>query len=232
MSDDSHGSPRSGSELRAALAQARLMLLFTPGACARDPLAVLEATLPEVDIVQVRPKSPGLEATTAAAEALLWTERVLEHALALGEDGPLVLVNDRIDVALALREHGAAGVHVGQDDCPVSVARAELGAAALIGVSTHDAQQLVRAEEEGADYVGFGPVFATPTKGYEQGLGPERAWVAASAAGIPLFAIGGVCSENADQLATVGRAAVGAAILGSRDPGRAARELRASLSSR
>lgn len=218
-----------GERWRARLGAARLYLLFTPHLCTgRDALEVLEALLPEVDLVQVRVKAPGA-ARSEALETFAWTERVLERCARLGERAPPVLVNDRVDVARALLERGCAGVHLGQDDAPPRVARELLGDGALIGLSTHDAGQVARALEEPLDYLGFGPVHATATKGYGGGLGSEAAWIASQASHLPLFPIGGIDARNAGELEDVGRAAVGSALLAAGDPARAARELRALL---
>jgi thiamine-phosphate pyrophosphorylase len=213
---------------RERLARARIQLILTPAVCrGRDPLELLAAALEWVDVVQVRPKPLGdPEHTTSASEAREWTERVL----AVTRDTPaLVLVNDRVDVARTLLEAGCDGVHLGQDDAPPSTARDQLGEEALIGLSTHDARQVVLAGEEPVDYLGFGPVFATATKGRERGLGPEAAWVAAEASTVPVFAIGGIDASNAGQLDRVGRAAVSAGILAASAPAEAARTIRALL---
>jgi thiamine-phosphate diphosphorylase len=232
-----HAHPIDPEALRARLASARLMLVFTPELCGgRAPLAVLEQLLGEVDVVQVRPK-PAPEAALEGiavdppAEARAsydWTARVLELA-ASRREAPPILVNDRVDVAMALADAGCAGVHLGQDDLPPERARELLGDGALIGRSTHDALQVVNAQDEPVDYLGFGPVFATSTKGYARGLGPEAAWIAAGASARPLFAIGGVTLARADELERVGRAAVGAALLQAEDPAAAARALREML---
>jgi thiamine-phosphate pyrophosphorylase len=218
-------------ELRAALAAARLMLLFTPGACAgRDPRAALEAALEAVDVVQVRPKRAGAAGPCAAREVYDWTRAALEIVRGCAREVP-VIADDRVDVALALAAEGCAGVHLGRTDCPTSLARELLGPDALIGLSTHTMAEVALAADEPVDYLGFGPAYATRTKGYEQGLGPEACWIAAQGTALPVFAIGGIDSANAGDLAEVGRAAVCAAILGAPDPARAARELRALLES-
>ena len=227
MSELESPVPQTG-ELRERLGAARLYLVFTPSLCAgRDPLEVLEALLDVVDLVQVRVK--GRDGRTDAARTCECTERVLELCARLGDAAPPVLVNDRVDVARALAERGCAGVHLGQDDAPPRAARELLGARALIGLSTHDAAQVARAGDEPVDYLGFGPVHATSTKGYARGLGSEAAWIAARATHLPLFPIGGIDARNASELEDVGRAAVGAALLAAPDPVRAARELRALL---
>lgn len=210
------------------------MLLFTPTLCrGGDPLAVLATVLPLVDVVQVRLKHPEHPDWAApAAELLRWTESVLECVRALGlkgDEGPLVFVNDRVDVARVLGAR-VAGVHLGADDCPPAVARELLGPEALLGLSTHNMRQVARAQEQPLDYLGFGPIFPTATKGYTSGLGPEAAWIADTASELPLFPIGGIDGTNATELAQVGRAAVSSALLGAEDPARAAGELRALLS--
>lgn len=228
-------------ERRARLGDARLLLIFTPDLAAADPLAALEGVLAEVDVVQVRPKPlGGRRAVTGARESYDWTRRVVDLCRALNDDDvPLVFVNDRIDVALALAEEGVDGVHVGADDTPVDVARAELGEDLLLGLSTHSAVDVALSFDQPLDLLGFGPVFATATKGYGIGdaeldapkvVGPEAAWVAAESSPVPVFPIGGVDLSNADQLDRVGRAAVGSAILGASDPAAAARALRELLS--
>lgn len=206
------------------------MLLFTPAASGdRDAMNALEALLPEVDIVQVRPKHLGDGASvTSAREAAELSRAVLARTSGM-ERPPLVLVNDRVDVALALAGEGLAGVHVGADDLPPIEARELLGTEPLLGFSTHSLDDVVAAGDLPVDYLGFGPIHATATKGYGRGLGPEVAWVAAATAAVPVFPIGGIDATNVEDLATVGRAAVGAALLAAEDPVAVARDLRKRL---
>lgn len=215
----------------ARLEAARLMLLFTPELCGpdRDPLAVLDEVLEFVDVVQVRVKDgPGGRSTARGVHD--WALRVLARVARAGRP-PLVLVNDRVEVAAVLRARGVAGVHLGADDTPVEIARAALGPDALIGLSTHATAEVARAQARPVDYVGFGPIHATATKGYEHGLGAEAAWVASSGSTLPVFPIGGIDAGNALELAPVGRAVVGSAILGAPRPAEAARAIRAALGS-
>src|SRR5262249_1473591 len=103
-------------------------------------------------LLQLRVKDlPTREFLTIAHEVHLICQQV----------GCLLIINDRVDVALAV---GADGVHVGQEDLPLDAARKVLGPNKIIGVSTHDADQAVTAERGGADYIGFGPLFGTSTK--------------------------------------------------------------------
>jgi len=223
-----------GSEARAQIASARVMLLFSPGLCGdRAPLDVLAAALPYVDAVQVRAKPVGTLAPSPAPARLCWewSLRILDLARVPRTPAFVLLVDDRADVARALQDQGVAGVHLGQDDMPCAAAREFLGTTALIGLSTHDMRQVAAALDEPVDYLGFGPVHATRTKGYERGLGSEASWIASSAAHVPVFPIGGIDHSNAQELVRVGRAAVSSAILSAADPARAARELRALLES-
>lgn len=221
---DGHGARR-----RAQLEQARLMLLLTPAACSGDVRDLIEALASEVDVIQVRPKPLGTSAGAAPARECADLARLVLEVCRPLDRRPLILIDDRVDVARALQAEGVDGVHLGQDDAPPQLARELLGPDALIGLSTHDVIQVVLAGEEPIDYVGFGPIHASPTKGYGQGLGPELAWVASCAAPGPLFPIGGIDLASADGLAKVGRAAVGAALLAADDPAQVARDLRAAL---
>jgi thiamine-phosphate diphosphorylase len=232
-----------GARLRERLAQARVQLIFTPHAAgARDALSALVAAAPFVDVVQVRPKAPDAQPDplrpgaplerSSARECFECCERVLALLAPLGERAPLVLVNDRLDVARALREHGVAGVHLGQDDTPPHIARELLGSEALIGYSTHSLAQVVSAQDLPVDYLGFGPVWASATKGYARGLGAHAAWIAQQGCELPVFAIGGVTLERADELVHefgAARVAVSSAILAADDPAAAARALQAAL---
>ena len=166
-----------------------------------------------VDLVQVREK--GLP----DAQLLPLLEEAREATRRLGV--PLV-VNDRPDLAVLV---GADYVHLGQDDLPVAVAR-RFGLP--VGLSTHSPEQLAAAD---ADYVGVGPVFATPTKAGRPGVGLAYVRHAAEHARVPWFAIGGIDEANVAEVVAAGaeRIAVVRAIGDAADPERAARALRAAL---
>lgn len=114
----------------------------------------------------------------------------------------LFLINDRVDIALAV---GADGVHLGQDDLPVPVARKLLGARRIIGVTTHTLAEAIQAERQGADYLGLSPIFSTVTKadaGKPAGLKLiERVRRAVKT---PLIAIGGITLDNAPKVIGAG----------------------------
>ncbi|MFH0902782.1 MAG: thiamine phosphate synthase [Pseudomonadota bacterium] len=123
-----------------------------------------------------------------------------------------LVVNDRLDVALAAN---ADGVHLGQEDLPLQAARQALracGRSLLVGVSTHDLEQIADAVRNGADYLGFGPVFATTTKaGAIAPRGIEALREAVIAAGhVPVVAIGGITPARAPEIAVAGAVAAAA----------------------
>jgi thiamine-phosphate pyrophosphorylase len=153
--------PWDPDALRARLRAARLMLIFTPQLC-RDPSSVLEEVLPWVDIVQVRPK-PLPKSPAPAREVYDWCLRAIELTAARSAEAVPVIANDRVDVAAALWERGCAGVHLGQDDCPVAIARQNLGPLPLVGLSTHSMADVASATELDVDYLGFGPIHPTRT---------------------------------------------------------------------
>ncbi|MGH7830683.1 MAG: thiamine phosphate synthase [Candidatus Binatia bacterium] len=166
----------------------------------RPPVSILSALLVGgAAIVQLRAKEmPPNEFFRLAQE-------VREHTRS---SGCLFIVNDRVDIALASQ---ADGVHLGQDDLPLRVARKLMGKK-IVGISTHDLEQAVEAEKGGADYIGFGPIFGTATKqtGYSaRGLAMLRE--VRKAVKLPIVAIGGVTEENVTQVWQAG--AVSAAMI-------------------
>jgi thiamine-phosphate pyrophosphorylase len=143
--------------------------------------------------------------------------------------GATLLVNDRIDVALAA---AADGAHLGQQGIPAAVARRLLGPGRLLGVSTHSAAEVTMAATAGADYVVFGPIYFTPSKadfGPPLGLGSLTA--VAAQAPVPILAIGGVTADRVAGLRRSGAAGVAviSAISAAADPVAAARQLRRAL---
>jgi len=117
-----------------------------------------------------------------------------------------LIINDRVDIALAVE---ADGVHLGQEDLPLAAARKIVGREKIIGVSTHTAQQALTAEQEGADYIGFGPLFGTTTKatGYTA-RGLEQLQEIRQQVRIPIVAIGGITAERAPAALQAGADAV------------------------
>ena len=130
--------------------------------------------------------------------------------------GCKLIVNDRVDIALACH---ADGVHLGQEDLPLAVGR-KLMAAKLVGISTHNVEQAQEAERNGADYIGFGPMFGTTTKdtGYAA-RGVDMLRKIRAAVKLPIVAIGGINEQNVQQVWQAGAdsAAIISDILGAED---------------
>jgi thiamine-phosphate pyrophosphorylase len=172
-------------------------------------------------VVQFREKSATTREMIALGQAL--------HEMTMPAGVPLI-VNDRLDVALAI---GAEGVHVGVDDMPVAVARRLMGPDRLVGYSPDTVEAALRGQQQGADYLGIGDVFGTPSKpdaGEPIGLGGLAAVV--DAVSIPVVAIGGITVENAPAVARTGAAGVAviSAVIGAEDPEGAVRRLKGSVS--
>ena len=157
------------------------------------------------------------------AGAAAFLDAAIECQRLAARSGARLLINDRVDVALAC---GADGVHLGQSDLPLAAARRLLGADRWIGISTHDVEQARAAAAGGADYIGFGPIFATPTKqtGYSpRGLGGLRS--VRAAVSLPIVAIGGIDLANAPEVVGAGAdaAAMISALATARDVAAAVR---------
>ncbi|HEX3975124.1 MAG TPA: thiamine phosphate synthase [Solirubrobacteraceae bacterium] len=199
--------------VRDALRAARLYLV-----CGEQTDAFLERALRGgVDIVQLRLKDAGDETIVATARRY--------GAVCHAHDVPLIL-NDRPDLVTAA---GADGVHVGQDDTAVAQARALIGPDRILGLSTHSPAQVDgAAAEPELDYIGVGPVHATPTKPGRPAVGLDLVRYAAAHAATPFFAIGGIDADNVAAVRAAGatRIAVVRAITDARDPEPAARALR------
>jgi thiamine-phosphate pyrophosphorylase len=200
------------------LARARVYLV-----CDERPDGFLEAALSGgVDILQLRVK--GAEDTRLIAAARRYGEICAAY-------GALFILNDRPDLVAAA---GADGVHVGQDDMTVADARALVGHDRLVGLSTHTPEQIDAAAELDVDYIGVGPVHATPTKPGRPAVGLGLVRYAAARARVPFFAIGGVNEQNVRAVAEAGagRVAVVRALTDAAAPSRTARALREALTAR
>lgn len=181
--------------------------------------AVARALAGGVDWVQVREKS-------APASHLL---QLVQAILPLSEPhGSGVLVNDRLDVALAA---GAAGVHLSKKSLPPALARQVAGPGMLIGASVHSVEEAVEAARAGADYITFGHVYPTQSKPGLPPRGPALLREVVQAVDVPVLAIGGITVERIPEVLATGCAgiAVIGAVLSSPDPGAAAARLRQAL---
>lgn len=201
------------------LAERLRLILVTDPECGAGRLVidVVRAALRGgAPAVQLRMKDGPAREMAALAEALLTETR---------RAGALLFVNDRVDVALAA---GADGAHVGQADLPVAAARRISPPGFLLGVSAETAELARRAEADGADYVGVGPIYATGSKadaGSEVGVG--RMAEVAAAVRIPAVGIGGITTDNAHAVMDAGAAgiAVISAVMRAPDPEAATRAL-------
>jgi thiamine-phosphate pyrophosphorylase len=172
-----------------------------------------------VDVLQLRDKR--LDDRTLLARA-----RLVRHLTR--DTSTRFVMNDRADLAVL---SGADGVHVGQAELSVKDARTIVGAARLVGVSTHSIEQARQAVLDGADYIGVGPVFPSGTKQFAQFPGLELVRAVAAEIRLPAFAIGGIDLQNLGQVLSAGgrRVAVSRAITAAEDPGAAAVTMRGTL---
>jgi len=142
--------------------------------------------------------------------------------------GILLIINDHLDIALAV---GADGVHLGQDDLPVEVAR-QLAPQLIIGASTHSLEEAMVAEEKGADYINIGPIFPTKTKETAtRFLGPEAIGEISPSVNLPFTVMGGINADNIDRVIAQGarRIAVVTAITKATDIAQTVRGLREKI---
>lgn len=172
------------------------------------------------DTIQFRQKKGPIR------HKLIEAERVAEVCRA---SGTTLIIDDHIDICLGI---GADGVHLGQNDFPVRIARAGMGDGYLIGASATTLEQAIRAENDGADYIGFGPVFPTASKDNPASVkGTDALATVCSRVSIPVIAIAGITVERIEPVMQAG--AYGVAVLrsisGHHDPAAAAAALRAEI---
>jgi len=199
----------------------RLYVILDRAAAGRaDLVALAEAAIRGgADVIQLRDKHAATRPLITEAQRLL---RVTQAA------GIPLLINDRADIA---RHVAAAGVHLGQDDLPIAEARAILGPQAIIGKSTHTLAQALAAEQEGADYIGVGPIFATPTKPAYAHVGTALIRQVAQQVRLPMVCIGGIDQRTLPEVVQAGARciAIVRAVCNASDPEAAAKKLRTLL---
>lgn len=214
-------SPESFAHKRLETA---LLYLVTPSDPRMAPFGEFLARVLEagVDAIQLREKQ------MEAGPLLRFAEVVRKRT---NEFEALFIVNDRVDVAIAA---GADGVHLGQDDLDTAEARRQLGSGCVIGLSTHSEEQVLDVAQREADYVGVGPVHATPTKPGRPGVGYELVRFAASKSPRFFYAIGGINLETLPSVIDAGatRVSVLRALTESDDPVSVARRMKELLSAR
>lgn len=177
-----------------SLADARLYGIVDLGyVAAPEAVTATESLLAGgVDLIQLRAKGQPVGLVADLAREI--------HAKTSAAGVPLILN----DYPALLREVPCEGAHVGQDDQTVAEARAAAGRPCLIGKSTHSVEQAVAAGAEGADYIGFGPLFATPTKPGRPAIGLEEIRRVHELVRIPIFCIGGIKLENLPRVVEAG----------------------------
>ncbi len=196
-------------------------VVITEAFCAgRSPLEVLEAVLESgVSLVQFREKDLDDEDMYGRALAF---RQLTDKA------GALLIIDDRLDIALAVK---ADGVHLGRHDLPISIAR-KLAPDMIIGASSHNAEQALEAERAGASYVNIGPIYPTETKQKTAApLGPGIVTSIAEATTIPFTCMGGIKTHNINEVRSRGarHPALVTAVAAQPDPKAAAAELRAII---
>ena len=176
--------------MKSNLANARLYGIIDLGYVERGNAARVVEQMIEggVDLIQLRGKNKSMGELVDLATEL--------HELAAKFSTP-VIVNDYAEIA---RAAPVEGVHVGQDDDSIEIARQKAGREILIGKSTHSLEQARAAQTEGADYIGFGPIFSTPTKPDYAPIGLENIKRVHEEVNLPIFCIGGI---NIDTLQSV-----------------------------
>ena len=174
-----------------------------------------------VDLIQLRAKKYSVE------EIVDLTREV--YSITSQNLIPLI-VNDHAEVA---REVAVQGVHVGQDDDPIAVARDKAGRPILVGKSTHSLEQARAAQAEGADYIGFGPLFATPTKPDYKPIGLADIKQVHTDVTLPIFCIGGINIDNLREVIAAGarRVAIVSGLLKAPDIVKYARDAKQLLNS-
>jgi thiamine-phosphate pyrophosphorylase len=145
-----------------------------------------------VDLIQLRGKGKSLDELADYAARL--------HELTARSSTPLI-VNDHAEIASQLP---VEGVHVGQDDDSIEVARRKAGREIVVGKSTHSVEQALTAQREGADYIGFGPIFATPTKPDYPPIGLSDIGRVHAEVNLPIFCIGGINIDNLQSVIDAG----------------------------
>lgn len=145
-----------------------------------------------VDLIQLRGKERPIEELVDLASAL--------HELTVRSSTPLI-VNDYVEIAIRVP---VEGVHVGQDDDAVAAVRRRVDREILVGKSTHSIDQALAGQREGADYLGFGPIFATPTKPGYQPIGLKEIEDVHRDVVLPIFCIGGIKIDNLKDVITAG----------------------------
>lgn len=198
----------------------RLCVILTESLCSGEWFAAAEAAIRGgADCLQLREKD-------------LSDREVLDRAKRLTrlcrDNDTMFIVNDRVDIAVL---SGADGVHLGQDDLSVAAVRRIVPSTCLVGVSTHNVEQVEGAAGEAPDYIAVGPMFATATKPQDHIAGPQTLAAARRLTSLPLLAIGGIDEHNAVEVLSAGAdcLCVCTSVIAQADVAKAAERLRAVI---
>lgn len=209
------------ADRKARLSGARLYAIVdlgyvTPG---QVPEITRQLVQGGVDLIQLRAKKLGPVQIVELGQMM---REIIPAA------GPLFILNDHPELVAQI---GADGIHVGQDDLPVAEARILSGVEALVGKSTHSLEQAVAAEREGADYIGVGPIFATPTKPDYVPVGPALIRQVRERVKVPQFCIGGINEQTFPEVLAAGalRVVIVSALLKASDIPGYCRRVRSAL---
>jgi thiamine-phosphate pyrophosphorylase len=177
-----------------ALSECRLYGIIDLSYVARSDVARVAEQMIEggVDLIQLRGKARSIDELVDLAAEL--------HQLTTKSSTPLI-VNDHAEIASQIP---VEGVHVGQDDDSIEVARRKAGRQIVVGKSTHSFEQALAAQREGADYIGFGPIFATPTKPDYRPIGLSDISRVHAEVSVPIFCIGGINIDNLQSVIDAG----------------------------
>jgi thiamine-phosphate pyrophosphorylase len=211
------------NQLLQRLSRARLYAIVDTGYVPMRLLMKVTELLVQggVDLIQLRAKKQSEEEIVSLGHAL---------RTVIPLEGPLFILNDHPHIVPKIE---ADGIHVGQDDLPVAEARAKAGEGSLVGKSTHALEQAIAAEKEGADYIGVGPIYATPTKPDYVPVGPALIGQVRAAVHVPQFCIGGINEQTLPEVIAAGaqRVVIVSALLQSEDIPAYCRRVRKQLES-
>lgn len=190
--------------------------------------------LAQKDLIRVIDQAVEGGVTLVQLRGKKWSDRefyflALEVKNILSSRKIPLIINDRVDLALAV---GADGVHLGQKDLPLTAARELAGENLLIGISVNNIEEAIKAESQGANYVGAGPIYWTASKpDLRQPMGPEGLKAICEAIKIPVLAIGGITPSCVPEIMAAGASGVAviSAIALANDPKEAAINLRKSI---
>jgi thiamine-phosphate pyrophosphorylase len=179
---------------RKLLKESRLYVIVDKTSLANKPIlnTIRRIKNSAADIIQLRDRMSNKDTILNIALAI---KKLLFHKK------PLFIINDHLDIAKIV---DSDGIHLGQDDLPIQIARKILGKEKIIGISCHNLAQAIIAQNNGADYISIGPIFATPTKPEYKPVGLNLINKVSKKIKIPFFVIGGINEDNLGKVLSFG----------------------------